>query len=397
MAGTVVPMETRVALLTAGALPGANVSELCRQTGVSRKSYYQFKAAFEAGGLDGLAPKSRRPHRSPKQTSPELEDEIVRLRKTRAVDNGAQAIAYELARTGWTVPAVSTVHRTLVRRGLVTAQPQKRPHTATCRFEFPAPNACWQIDATRWELARGPAAWIMDVLDDHSRLVPAAVVGSAPTIELAWAAISTAATSYGLPAQVLSDNGSCFTGRGERLCDFERDLAALGVRTSHSRPYHPQTCGKIERFHQTLKRWLTTQPLAASYSALHAQLDTYLTYYNHDRPHRALHGATPIERWAASPADGPTVPFTLDEPTRLVITSNTVNANGVLSIGHRDRVHVGVAWAGHKLTVAHYGNRVLIADGTQHVRDITLDPNQHYYPSGRPAGGRHQPRLRSRS
>jgi transposase InsO family protein len=201
----------------------------------------------------------------------EVEAEIVRLRKTLPLDNGAQTIAYHLARAGrLPVPSVATIHRTLVRRGMVVPQPAKRPKSSWRRFEWPHPNDAWQIDATRWVLRGGREVWVMDILDDHSRLLIAARVCGGPTGDAAWDAFCTGTQHHGTPAHVMSDNGTCFTGRfltGAEAA-FERDLRNLGVRHIRSTPGHPQTCGKLERFHQTLKRWLRTQPLARTHHQL---------------------------------------------------------------------------------------------------------------------------------
>jgi transposase len=177
MVGEVVPIETRLATVLAGSCAGVSVTALCAELGLSRQTYYRLRRRYEAEGPAGLAPRSRRPHTSPGATDPALELEIIRLRTDPGwptPPRGAAAIADELRRTGLACPAVSTIHRVLVRNGLVAPQPQKRPRASYTRFVYPDPNGCWQIDATRWALADGAEAWIMDVLDDHSRVVVAA-------------------------------------------------------------------------------------------------------------------------------------------------------------------------------------------------------------------------------
>ena len=164
-------METRLlAVFTAG-LKSLSVSGLCEELGISRQTFYKYRRRFEEEGPAGLAERSRRPHRSPAMIPVSLEDEIVRLRKELPLDNGAQTIAYHLVRAGWQVPSVATIHRALVRRGLVEPQPEKRPRSSWKRFEWPAPNGAWQIDATQWVLAGGKEVWIMDLIDDHSRVL----------------------------------------------------------------------------------------------------------------------------------------------------------------------------------------------------------------------------------
>jgi transposase InsO family protein len=307
MARKVTTMEAKLLAVFTARLKSVRVTELCAELGISRQTFYKYRRRFQAEGPAGLAERSRRPLRSPAMIGPELEEEIVRLRKELRPDNGAQSIAYALARTGWPTPSVSAVHRALVRRGFVVPQPEKRPRSSFRRFCWPRPNDAWQIDATCWALVSGEEVWIMDLLDDHSRVALAARACSSPTGGAAWEAFCCASEAWGLPAHVMSDNGSCFTGRylsgGE--VGFERDLRALGIRHIRSTPGHPQTCGKLERFHETLKRWLRLSPLAADHAGLQGQLDAFLAFYNHQRPHRAREGATPVERWAASPPAGP--------------------------------------------------------------------------------------------
>jgi transposase InsO family protein len=313
----------------------------------------------------------------------ELEDEIVRLRKSLPLDNGAQTIAYHLERAGWPVPSVATIHRALVRRGMVVPQPHKRPRSAVRRFVWPRPNDAWQIDATRWVLRSGREAWIMDVIDDHSRLVVAARVCGGPTGDAAWGALCDGAERYGTPARVMSDNGTCFTGRfasgGEAA--FERDLRALGVVHICSSPGHPQTCGKIERFHQTLKKWLRTQPLARSRPQLQHQLDHFVAFYNHDRPHRALAGATPAEAWHATPPATPGDPI----PTAPDASLHTVATNNVIG-WHRYRIGVGPGYTGQQLLVIARDRDLAIFGPTGLIRRLRLDPTRNYQPTGKPPG-----------
>jgi len=383
MGEEVIPMSSRLALLAAGDLPGVRVVDLCVEMGISRQTYYRLRKRVMEEGPSGIEPRSRRPKSSPTQIPAAIEDEIVRLRKELPLDNGAQTIRYHLERTGIDAPAVSTIHRALRRRGMVVPEPKKRPKTTLKRFEFPAPNGCWQIDATLWPLAGGIAGWIMDLVDDHSRVALAAVAGDGPTARLAWQAFTTAVQDWGVPARVLSDNGSCFTGRNRGTADFERNLRALGIRPITSTPAHPQTCGKIERFHHTLKRWLTRQPLAASHTELQHQLDQFRDHYNNRRPHRALAGLTPTERFNATPPDHPRLlPFAEPEDNVVLISTVSVNRNGVIEVGKRYQTSIGRQRVGTKVTLIRYGLRTVVLDGTTLIRAFTVDPTRRYQPSG---------------
>lgn len=382
-------MESKLlAVLSSGlTLP---VTRVCGELGISRQTFYKYRRRWLAEGPAGLVERSRRPHRSPAQMSAELEDEIVRLRKVLPLDNGAQTIAYHLARSGWSVPSVATIHRVLVRRGQVVAQPEKRPRSAWRRFEWPAPNACWQIDATMWVLADGREVWVMDILDDHSRVLIAARVWPQATGAAAWDAFAHGVNEWGLPAHVLSDNGSCFTGRffsgGE--VDFERTLRALGIHQINSSPAHPQTCGKLERSHLTTKRWLARRPLAGDETELQAQLDDWRRFYNHERPHRSLAGATPFERWTASPPSGPGDPIREPPDAQL----RRVGPTGVASWKHYT-LNIGFDYrAQNILILAHDREHLTIYGPNGLNRDITIDPSRRYQPSGNPAGRR--PKLK---
>jgi transposase InsO family protein len=390
MAGEAHALEKKLAIVLA-AEQGVPVKELCEQLGVHRDTVHEWRRRFRAEGLDGLIERSRRPLRSPGQTSADVEDRIVRLRKELKVDNGADAIGWRLRRQGVLgVPSNRTIHRILVRRGLVDPQPQKRPKSSYRRFEYARPNACWQIDATDWRLTGSRRVTIMDIIDDHSRAVMALRVGPrGATTELALATVFAGAETFGLPAMVLSDNGSCFTTRDDHAAsDFESVLAAAGIRTIHSRPYHPETCGKIERFHQSLKRWLNTQPPARSRAQLQGDLDRFADYYNHQRRHAAAGERTPAERHAATtPALPQATPIAIARPSRITINANLVQADGTVTIASRWRTSVGTEHAGHRVTIIRYGDRALIRDNAHVLADLHLDPTRRYLPSGKPRGG----------
>lgn len=383
MARKVIAMEAKLlAVLTAG-VSSVRVTDVCAELGLSRQTFYKYRRRFETEGPGGLVERSRRPRSSPRLMAPEVEDEIVRLRKELPLENGAQTIAYHLARSGWPVPSVSAIHRALVRRGLVRPQPEKRPRSSWRRFEWPRPNDAWQIDATCWGLSSGEEVWIMDLLDDHSRVALAARVYPGPSGEAAWGAFCTASQRWGLPAHVMSDNGCCFTGRffsgGE--AHFERDLRALGIRHIPSSPGHPQTCGKLERFHQTLKRWLRRQALAVTAAELQDQLDAFVAFYNHQRPHRALRGATPVERWAASPSAQPGHPITGDPRATL----HTVGVTGNISWG-RFQIAVGQQRSGQRVLVIARDDDLAVFAQSGLVRRLQLDRSRRYQPSGLPPG-----------
>jgi transposase InsO family protein len=279
-------------------LEGRSPSELARSHGVSRTWIYELLRRHRKGGYAALEPRSHRPRSCPHQVQPKVVHAILKLRRDLLAaghDAGPQTIAQHLGRRLAKIPSPATIWRILKRNGLITPQPHKRPRSSFHRFEAQLPNELWQADATHWSLASGTSVEILNLLDDHSRLLLAAV--AFPTIKAADVVqvFAAAAANHGLPAAFLSDNAAVFAGeyRGGTVL-LESELARLGIRAIHSRAYHPQTCGKVERFHQTLKRFLAKQPAQTSMAHLQTQLDAFRTYYNQRRPHRALGQRTPL-------------------------------------------------------------------------------------------------------
>jgi transposase InsO family protein len=384
MARTGVSMEAKLLAVFSSGVP-LKVTALCRELGISRQTLYKYRRRFEAEGPAGLIERSRRPVSSPNQVPIETEEAIVRLRKELKPDCGAQTIAYHLQRRGHAVPSVATIHRVLVRRGMVTPQPNKRPKSSWRRFEWPRPNDAWQIDATCWALANGRTVWIMDIMDDHSRALVAARVDTGPTAKVAWEAFTAAVLEWGLPAHVMNYNGSCFTGRLAKhgAADFERMLRSMGIKQICSSPGHPQTCGKLERSHQTTKAWLRIQPPARTMDELQGQLDRWRQHYNHARPHKALNGQTPYERWTSAPPAMPGAPIA--GPVRASIHS--VHKAG--HIGWSDYV-VGIdsRLAGQRVLVVARDFNLAVYGQTGLLRRLTIDTSRRYQGTGIPPGRR---------
>ena len=354
------------ALLAAGGKID-NVAAWCREHGVNPRTFYRHRARIEVEGA--WRERSRRPHSSPGATDPELERWIGKLRAELAPDNGADFIRDALvalhAETGpaWSVPSRSTINRVLGRHELLDRNPKKRPRSSWRRFAYARPRDCYQIDATEVRLADGTAVVVFEVLDDCTRMLVACHAAPAETTNAAIAAITKAFNGYGPPAIVLSDNGLAFTNRLQNPdagpSRFTRTIHAAGVHLIHSSPYHPQTCGKVERHHQTLKRWLTTQPPARTIRQLQRQLDTYRGYYNTQRRHSALpHRATPHHAWTTAPHHGG--PQHLPVQTDATIHHNLVSDTGTIAIGHGQRVSVGRHRARQTLTILRDRNHITI-------------------------------------
>jgi transposase InsO family protein len=366
-------------------LEGRSPTELARRHGISRSWLYRLLGRYREGGYAALAPRSRRPHSCSHRTSPELEAAIVALRAELAAaghDAGPATIAHHLGHRATTVPSPATVWRILRRHGLITPQPHKRPRSSFIRFEAALPNELWQADTTHWRLADGTDVEILNLIDDHSRLLLAAdafrTVKGGDVVRTFLAA----AEDQGAPAGLLTDNGAVFTGGPRRgRIRLETELERLGVVAKHSTPNHPQTCGKVERFHQTLKRYLAKQPPAASLVALQLQLDAFRRYYNAERPHRALAGRTPLEAFHDRIKAGPIADRRLGHYR---VREDRVSKAGNVTVRYLSRLrHIGLGRAHTgkpvKLLIADDYVRVVGADGSL-LRELVLDPARDYQP-----------------
>ncbi len=377
-------------VVTAVLVEGRSKSEVARDYGVSRRWVITLVQRFLAEGEAALVPRSRRPRRSPAQLATDVEEEIVVLRKHLEEighDNGAATIAFHLERRHGTSPSPSTIWRVLRRRGFVTPQPHKRPKSSYIRFEAAQPNERWQLDITHWALADGTEVEILNQLDDHSRLAVGSDAGAVFKAADVVACFRKAAAANGTPAGLLSDNGAVFTGipRGGGRVALELELLSLGVGFSHSRPYHPQTCGKVERFHQTLKRWLGQQPPATTVRALQSQLDDFCRYYNQERPHRALGRRTPAEAFAARPKAQPLNQPILDAHFR--VRRDRVHPTGSITLRHNSRLHhiaVGRRHGGKRvLVLVHDLDVRIVTEAGELLRQLRLDPDRDYQPLAR--------------
>ena len=371
-------------LVEAVVLGGAKPSELIRTHPISESWLFRLLDRYRAGGPEALEPRSRRPKSSPNQTSPEIRRGIVELRRElvdAGLDAGAQTICHHLRLRFGTAPSRVTVWRILKAEGLVTPQPHKRPKSSWIRFQAELPNEMWQADSTHWRLADSSDIEILNLLDDHSRFCLASVALRTVKATDVLETFYLAAEAYGYPARFLTDNAAVFSGtpRKGRVV-LESELDRLGIESRHSSPYHPQTCGKVERFHQTLKRYLQRQAAAATLPHLQFQLDAFRVYYNQERPHRSADGKTPVQAFHGRLKAQPSAP----SPIQYRVRRDKLDAGGRVTIRYLGRLrHLYVSYKRRRqavtLLVAGPHLQVVAEDGSI-LRQLSLDAKRNYQP-----------------
>jgi transposase InsO family protein len=368
---------------------GRSYREVARAHGVSKSWVGKLVGRFREGGYEAIVRRSRAARTIPHRTPTALEDEIVRLRKEltdQGLDAGAETIRYHLVLRRSDVPSVTTIWRVLRRRGFVTPQPHKRPRSSWVRFEAKLPNERWQSDVTHWRLRDGTEVEIVNFIDDHSRLAVGSRVMATATAPQVLELFREAGARWGFPGALLTDNGCVYTTwhRGGPNA-MQTELLARGIAYRHSRPYHPQTCGKVERFHQSMKRYLAAQPKASSIRELQAQVDRFVAYYNEVRPHRGIGRRTPKAAWEArdkARASGPKVVVGAGVRVR----RDRIDKVGRVTLRHRSRLHhigVGRLYKRVRVIMLIDGLDVrIVSEKGELLRHLTLDPTRDYQQMG---------------
>jgi transposase InsO family protein len=376
--------KNRVAVLKVVAKQ-LSVTAAAAEAGMSRQHLQRLLKRYREGGLDALEPRPRRPRTSPQLTSDVVRQRIIELRLEltgRGLDAGPVTIAWHLAQAGLGAPSTSTIRRILHAAGLVVPEPHKRPRSSWIRFEAAQPNELWQSDFTHWRLADGREVEIINWLDDHSRFLLACQARRRVSGDDAVTTFLAAVDEYGAPAATLTDNGSVYTSRftgGKN--GFEYVLAQLGVRQRNGAPNHPQTQGKIERFHQTLKRWLAHQPTVTTLAELQAQLDRFRGDYNDNRPHRATRRTTPGEAYRALPKAHPAGSAS---GAHYRLRYDLTDRNGAITLRRAGRLHhlkIGVAHARRRvLAIVDDGSVTIVALETGEVLSVHhIEPGRTYW------------------
>jgi transposase InsO family protein len=390
-------------VITAVEIEGITQAEAARRYGVSKGWVSKLIARYRTEGDRALEPRSRAPKTSPTATPPATIELVLRLRKQLSdtgLDAGADTIDWHLRHRHGTELSRATINRILVRAGAVTPNPSKRPKSSYIRFEADQPNETWQSDFTHYRLTNhdgtpGDDAEIITWLDDHSRYALHISAHARVTAPIVLASFRQAADLHGYPASTLTDNGMVYTvrfagGRGGRT-QLEHELRRLGIVQKNSRPNHPTTCGKAERFQQTMKKWLRAQPAQPATTAeLDALLAAFADEYNQRRPHRSLpHRATPATVYASLPKAAPGADRTRDTHDRL--RHDIVDRSGCVTLRHNGKLHhIGIGRTHARtrvlLLVQDLEIKIINAATGELLRELTLDPNRDYQPTGAPKG-----------
>jgi transposase InsO family protein len=383
-------------VITAVVVEGRSQAEVARSYGVSKGWVSKLVARYHAEGDAAFEPRSRRPKTSPAAIPEATVELIVQLRRDltgHGLDAGSDTIGWHLEHHHHIRVSRATIDRTLHRQGLVTPAPKKRPRSSYVRFQAEQPNEMWQADFTHYPLSTGADVEILSWLDDHARHALSVTAHPRVTGPIVVDTFQAAVALHGAPVSTLTDNGMVFTtrlagGRGGRNA-FETELRRLGITQKNSRPNHPGTCGKVERFQQTMKAWLRAQPQPATIAELQTLLDVFVDIYNRERPHRSLaNRATPAVAYAARPK---ATPRDRRGDSHFRVRHDIVDKTGRVTLRHNGRLHhIGLGYEHARtriiLLVADLDVRVINATTGELLRHLTLNPNRDYQPLGRPPG-----------
>ena len=350
--------EQRYKAVLAVIADGRTVGEVASDQGVCRRTLHRWLAHYEAGGLEGLSDGSHRPAHCPHQMSAEIEAMVLEMRRSHPYW-GPHRIAYELAKKGVeAAPSESGVYRCLVRAVVIDPATRRKRREMFKRWERAAPMELWQFDVVHgFLLADGTSAKALTGLDDHSRFCVSARLMAREQTQAVCDGFSSALKTYGVPAQVLTDNGKVFTGRFAQPpveVLFDRICRENGIDHILTLPRKPTTTGKIERFHRSLRSEFNTRQQFRNLKTAQEALDEWVTYYNTQRPHQALGDLTPENRFRAGDSG---VQHQLRHPERNgeQWVSRTVASNGIVSVGYQ-QVSVGKHYGGNPCNV-------LVSDG----------------------------------
>lgn len=385
-------MSKRRLVITAVTKQGLTQAQAARSYGLSEATVSRYLARYTAEGEDAFEPRSRRPKRSPNAVAPATVELILQLRTDLVAaghDAGPETIAWHLEHHHQTTVSRTTISRYLTKAGLVTPEPKKRPKSSYTRFEAAMPNQTWQSDFTHYRLANGRDVEIITWLDDCTRYALHVTAHPRITGQIVTTTFRETLTTHGIPASTLTDNGMVYTtrfsgGRGGRN-SFESELRRLHVIQKNSRPNHPTTCGKVERFQQTMKNWLRKQPeQPATIADLQNLINQFLDHYNHHRGHSSLpRRATPAARYTTLPKALPTT--TRDPDTHHRVRHDTISKTGNVTLRVAGKLrHIGIGRTHARthviLLIADLDVTIINATTGEVLRELTIEPTKDYQP-----------------
>lgn len=395
-------------LITSVVIENRPVRDVAAQYGVSQSWLYELLARYRAEGEAAFEPRSRRPHRVPTTVPTATVDLILELREkltAAGLDAGPDTISWHLTHHHGVTVSRATIARYLTRHGLVTPEPKKKPRSSYIRFAAAMPNECWQADFTHYRLTNtdhrpGADTEILTWLDDCSRYALSVTAHARVTGPIVLATFRNTVAAHGIPASTLTDNGMVFTTRiaqGKKGAatrnGLETELRRLNVIQKNGRPNHPTTQGKVERFQQTMKKWLRAQPDQPTViDDLQALLDAFVEEYNDHRPHRSLeHRATPATVYTTRPKATPTSDRDGDRDGDRAghshdrVRHDRVDKSGKITLRYGGRLYsigIGRTHAGTRVIALVQDLDVRIIDTAtgQLLRELTLDPANRYQP-----------------
>jgi transposase InsO family protein len=366
--GTTTVSELRTAFVHAVRTAQQPVAAAARDYGITRKTAYKWLARFDA--QQPLHDRSRQPRTSPARTDSEREHAVLAVRDQFGW--GPRKIHAFLTLRGENAPAIRTI-ADILRRHQRIARPAASDPTPLCqRFEREKPNELWQLDFKGWIEIDRLRVSPLTLLDDHSRFLLALRPCTDLTMNTAWNVLWDTFGDYGLPETVLCDNAFGTTGapRSPGVSWFESRLIRLGVRTTHGRPYHPQTQGKVERLHGTLVREVYPRLDTTSLTAFTAGLDRWRqTVYNPVRPHEAIGDRPPATRWRPSPRRRPAVLTAVEYPSGAIL--RRVGSNGLFEY-RRARILAGQGLAGEHVRIEEQNDTLVVSYAAKEIRRMPL-------------------------
>ena len=382
-------MSKRRLVITAVVIEGRTHAEVASEYGVSRSWVTRLVARYRAEGDAAFQPKSRRPSHSPTRLANVVNEHIVNLRVSlveQGLDAGPITIQWHLKQHHQIDISVSTIRRRLLSAGLIEPEPKKRPKNTYLRFEAELPNETWQSDFTHIWLADGTDTETITWLDDHSRKALHVSCHRRITGNIVRDTFNETIEKHGFPASVLTDNGLVYTVRfagypGGRN-QLETRLAELGIKQKHTRPKHPTTTGKVERFQQTMKKWITARPPANNLTELQDLVDQFVEIYNHQRPHTSLGKVTPDVAYRRLPKDQP---HDDGAGSHYRIRHDIIDSTGTVSLRRAGRLHHIMVGRPHKRTpviliIDDLDIRVVNKETGELLRHLKLNPEIGYQP-----------------